>query len=103
MAWSLQLGATATTKTRHILKDAALILGLRNLGQAALVARYPSHRVRTASAAVDAVHALSMVAMARYRADVARPCLVSATSAALLCGLSLSQRRYRDRPVADVT
>ena len=58
------------------------LLGLREVGQAAITVNRPTAGVLRAGAAVDALHALSMVALALGSAAHRRPALASGTLAA---------------------
>lgn len=59
----------------------ARLLGLRNLAEGALVARHRSRRRLLAGAAVDATHALSMIALAAVRPEQRRLAAASALAA----------------------
>jgi hypothetical protein len=71
---------------------AARILGLRHLGQAALVAHGSPAR-RRAGAAVDAAHAASMVALAVLDRRYARMALIDGTVALGFAALGLAGAR----------
>ena len=61
---------------------AARVLGARHLAEAAVLADRPSPGVLFGGAAIDAIHAASMVAVARLSPTHRRPALASAGSAA---------------------
>jgi hypothetical protein len=74
---------------------ACRVLGLRDLAQATALGLYPRRRLLYAGAVVDAVHAASMVLLARERHQDARRCTSSAVVAAALCAATLRQARVR--------
>jgi len=63
---------------------ASKVLAARNLTTAALLTRQPSRRVRRALAAVDGLHAASMVGLALISRRYRRPALVNAAMATTL-------------------
>lgn len=79
----------------------ARVLGIRHLVEAAVLADRHSHVVLFAGAAIDAIHAASMVAVALLSPTHRRPALASAGSATGLAAvgavLAESARRSRRR------
>jgi hypothetical protein len=62
-------------------RRAARLLGARHLVEGAIVARHPGRRWLLAAAAVDATHALSMIAIAAIRPEHRRLATASALAA----------------------
>lgn len=82
-------GLSSEAVSRRPVKALVRILGARQLAQAALIAARPStSRIFTGSA-VDALHAASMVMLARSRSQMSRPAVASAAVAALLSSYGL--------------
>jgi hypothetical protein len=76
---------------------AARVLGVRHLVEASVLALRPSHRVLLTGAAVDAIHAASMVGIALLSPTHRRPALLSATTAAGLAALGATLAAARRR------
>jgi hypothetical protein len=87
------LGRVGVRRAHRALVATARLLGARNVVQAAAEARFPGARGRDLGAAVDAVHAASMLAFAAPRSDRRRPALASAAVAGLLCAEELHPLR----------
>lgn len=68
------------------------VLGVRHLGQAALLTARPTRRTRSLGAAVDATHALSMLGFGLLDEKVRRPAY---TNAAVATGSALLGWRRR--------
>lgn len=73
------------------------VLGARQLVQSALVSLRPRRRVLTASAAVDAVHALTCLVLAALDPRWRRPVLLDAAVAASFCLATLRTARHLPR------
>ena len=69
------------------------LLGARHLAEALILTRYPRSAARRAIIAVDLLHAASMLALARARADLRRDALLSATTASVLVALTETSGR----------
>ena len=76
-------------RSRPLVKAIVRILGARQLTQATLIAARPSASRIIAGAAVDGLHAASMVLLARTGTRMSRPALASAAVAALLSSYGL--------------
>ncbi len=77
----------------------ARVLGARHVAEAAVLARRHTHEWILAGAAVDAMHALTMVLLAWLRPPRRELALSSATGATLLAACSIHYDR-RGRPTA---
>ena len=75
--------------------EIARLLGARQLLQSLITARRPTRRILQLSAAVDAVHATTMVAAAAADAGPRRLTVASATMAAAFAAAGLAQSRRR--------
>jgi hypothetical protein len=73
--------------------DIARVLGMRELLQALITAWRPTRRTLRLAAAVDALHAASMVAAASARVGPRRLCLASAAVASVFSAAGLAQSR----------
>lgn len=73
-------------------REATRILGARHLIEAVVLARTHDPRVRRWVAAVDGVHAVSMLGLAALSPRLRRDALLSAASAAGLVAMSLADR-----------
>lgn len=82
-------GLSSEGVSRRPVKALVRLLGARQLAQAALIAERPNTSRIFASSAVDALHAASMVMLARSRSQWSRPALTSAAVAALLSSYGL--------------
>jgi hypothetical protein len=87
------LGRVGARRAHGAVVAAARLLGARNVAQAAAEARFPGAASRDLGAAVDAVHAASMLALAAPRSSRRGPALASAAVAGLLCAEELHPLR----------
>jgi hypothetical protein len=71
------------------------VLGARQLLQAAITARRPTRRALELGAAVDALHAATMVAGASANVGPRRLTIASAATASAFAAAALVQRRRR--------
>jgi hypothetical protein len=71
----------------------ARILGGRHVAQALATAGHPGRLRLYAGAAVDGIHAASMLGLAALSAEERRPALIDATVAGTFCSLGLQAAR----------
>lgn len=77
------------------------VLGMREVGQALVCAPRPSAAVLSLSAGVDAVHALTMLALVVRSPTWRRTALTSGVAASTFAALALRDVRGLPRPAAD--
>ena len=80
----LRLGGGRRTRQVTL---AVRVLGARHLAEALVLARTSDPRIPRVIRSIDAIHATTMLALARARPDLRRDALLSAASATLLVAL----------------